>query len=42
MVQGLQLVQGGGLASIVPVIAVAIWSIVFTAAAIWRFRHEEF
>jgi len=42
MVQGLQLAQGGGLASIVPAIAVALWSIVFTAAAIWRFRLEEF
>jgi ABC-2 type transport system permease protein len=42
MVQGLQLAQGGGLASIVPAVAVALWSIVFTAAAVWRFRREEF
>jgi ABC-type transport system involved in multi-copper enzyme maturation permease subunit len=42
MVQGLQLAQGGGLASIVPAAAVALWSIVFTAAAVWRFRREEF
>ena len=42
MVQGLQLAQGDGLASIVPVVAVALCSIMFTAAAVWRFRREEF
>jgi ABC-2 type transport system permease protein len=42
MVQGLQLAQGGGIESMVPAVAVAIWSIIFMAAAIWRFRHEEF
>ena len=42
MLQGLQLAQGGGLASIVPAAAVALWSIMFTAAAIWTFRREEF
>jgi ABC-2 type transport system permease protein len=42
MAQGLQLAQGSGLATVVPILAVALWSIVFTAAAVWRFRREEF
>ena len=42
LLQGLQLAQGGGVTSLVPFVAVALLSMVFTAAAVWRFRREEF
>jgi ABC-2 type transport system permease protein len=42
LVQGLLLAQGDGLTSIVSVVAVALWSMMFTAVAVWRFRQEEF
>jgi len=42
LLQGMQLVQGQGLTSYVPFVSVALLSVVFTAAALWRFRREEF
>jgi hypothetical protein len=40
--QGMQLAMGGGVTSLVPFAAVALIYVVFTAAAVWRFRREEF
>ena len=42
LVQGMQLAQGQGISSTVPFAAMALLSVVFTAAAVWRFRQEEF
>jgi ABC-2 type transport system permease protein len=42
LLQGMQLVQGQGISSTVPFAAMALLSVVFTAAAVWRFRREEF
>ena len=42
LLQGLQLAQGDGVTSLVPFVAVALLSMVFTAASVWRFRREEF
>ena len=42
LLQGLQLAQGSGVTSLVPIAAVAFLSVVFTAVALWRFRREEF
>jgi hypothetical protein len=42
LLQGMQLVQGQGISSTVPFAAMALLSVVFTAAAVWRFGREEF
>ena len=42
LLQGIQLAQGQRITSMVPFAAMALLSVVFTAAAVWRFRREEF
>jgi ABC-2 type transport system permease protein len=37
-----QIIQGNAGVNLLPVLATVIWSIVFSAVAIWRFRREEF
>jgi ABC-2 type transport system permease protein len=42
--QGLatEVMLGQPLASITPVLATAVWSLIFVAVALWRFGREEF
>ena len=37
-----QLAEGQPLTSVTPILATALWIILFTAVAIWRFRKQEF
>ena len=36
-----QVAQGETLESVLPIIATAVWSVVFVGVAVWRFRREE-
>jgi hypothetical protein len=38
----LSLMQGEPLQTITPIIATALWAILFTAVALWSFSREEF
>ena len=36
------LVMGRSLPTVIPIVATALWCVLFTGVAIWRFRREEF